>query len=299
MRLPTFLGIGVEKSGTTSVYNYLNQHPDIFMSPIKETNFLEQEWGDEKVQIHRASDKRIDTFEKYCDLFKDAGNASAIGEISPNYLFHYQSSSKRIKRYVPHAKMIALLRDPVERAFSDYLMHLRDVINGGHPKPLAEQALYKAKTSFTIRKGFYYEPLKFFIHTFGSQNIKVLLYDDLCNDPVRMMQDIYQFLGVNDTFEPDVSTRSQVAQIPKSQSINKLLKTQNPIRKNIALALKLFLPDAVRQRLRSTLISFNSHGKEATTLSVEDRTVLAQLYREDVQKLQDLIQRDLSAWLIS
>lgn len=299
MRLPTFLGIGVEKSGTTSVYNYLNQHPDIFMSPIKETNFLEQDWGDQNIQVHRASDKRIDTFEKYCDLFKDAGDAGAIGEISPNYLFHYQSSSKRIKRYVPHVKMIALLRDPVERAFSDYLMHLRDVINGGHPKPLAEQALYKTKTSFTIRKGFYYEPLKFFMHTFGSANIKVFLYDDLCDNPIRMMQDMYRFLGVKDTFEPDISKRSQVAQIPKSQSINKLLKTQNPVRKSIASTLKLFLPDEVRQHLRSTLINFNSQGKEAVALPVEDRTLLAQLYREDVQKLQDLIQRDLSIWLIS
>ncbi|MEB3212707.1 MAG: sulfotransferase [Leptolyngbyaceae bacterium] len=297
MTLPTFLGIGVEKSGTTSIYHYLKQHPEIFMSPIKETNFLEQEWGEDVVQAHRDLAKRVDTLEKYQHLFETAGNAKAIGEISPNYLFHYQSSSKRIQRYVPHAKMIAILRDPVERAFSDYLMHLRDVINGGHPTPLADQVRYKSQTSFTIRKGLYYAPLKFFINTFGAGQIKVCLYEDLCCAPVELMQDIYRFLGVNDLFVPNVSQKAQVAQVPKSTAVNRLLRTKNPLRSGAASALKLLVPPSARQRIRAQLIHMNSQTKESVTLSVEERSLLADFYRDDVQKLQELIQRDLSGWL--
>ncbi|MEM9452492.1 MAG: sulfotransferase [Cyanobacteria bacterium P01_E01_bin.6] len=299
MMLPTFLGIGVEKSGTTSVYHYLKQHPDVFMSPIKETNFLEQDWGNGVIQSHRASHKRIDTFEKYNNLFKNAGAAKAVGEISPNYLFHYQSSSKRIQQYVPNAKMIAILRDPVERAFSDYLMHLRDVINRGQNSTLADQARYKADQSFTIRKGFYYEPLKFFIDTFGEESIRIFLYDDLCQNPVKMMQEIYRFIGVSDTFVPDVSQKSQVAQIPKSNTVNALLRTQNPFRSSIASALKMFFPESVRQRIRTMLIAMNSQPKDSVALSLEERALLSNLYRDDIQKLEALIQRDLSHWLIT
>ncbi|MEL6221801.1 MAG: sulfotransferase [Cyanobacteria bacterium J06627_8] len=297
MTLPTFLGIGVEKSGTTSIYHYLSQHPEIFMSPIKETNFLEQDWENGLTQTHRATDKRIDTFEKYQHLFNQAGDAKAVGEISPNYLFHYESSSKRIQRYVPKAKMIAILRDPVERAFSDYLMHVRDVINGGHPTPLAEQARYKAETSFTIRKGFYYTPLKCFIHTFGADRIKICLYEDLCQTPVKMMQDIYQFLEVDPSFVPDISKRAQVAQIPRSTAINQVLRTKNPLRASAASLLKRLIPLETRQRIRTRLINMNSQTKEAITLSSDDRSVLAALYKDDIQNLQDLIHRDLSGWL--
>lgn len=240
--------------------------------------------------------KRVDTFEKYCDLFKDAGRAIARGEISPNYLFHYASSSLRIQRYVPNAKLFVMLRVPMERAFSDDLMHLRDVINGGQPIPLTEQARPKTATSFTIRKGFYYEPLKVFMDTFGAERISVFLYDDLCRNPVGMMQDLYRFLEVDDTFQPDTSKRYQQAKVPKSSTVNALLNSHNPVRQTVASMLKLIMPESVRQRVRSTLIGWNSQTKEAVALSPNNRHVLADRYREDVQKLQDLIHRDLSHW---
>ncbi len=298
MRLPTFLGIGVEKAGTTSIYTYLRQHPQIFMSPVKETNFLEQDWDHHTIQHHREPTKRIDTFEKYCNLFKTAGQAIAIGEISPNYLFHHRTSLKRICRYVPDAKMIVILRDPIQRAFSDYLMHCRDVIHGGQPSPLIDQALDKKDTSFTLRKGFYYEPLKAFITYFGIEKIKVFLYDDLCADPIQLMKDMYRFVGVDDGFEPNITMRSQVSQVPKFRLINTLLRTQNPVRKSVARGLKLIFPTTIRQHIRSSLINLNSQPKDAVMLSPETHKVLTDLYRDDVQKLQALIQQDLSAWLV-
>jgi Sulfotransferase family len=296
MKLPNFLGIGVEKAGTTSIYNYLKQHPQVYMSPVKETNFLERDWENVDDETKRRKKDRIDTFEKYCQLFNNVTDEIAIGEISPNYLFHHQSSSERILRYVPQAKLIAILRDPADRAYSDHLMHVRDAI-GQNVRSLSEQIESRSQQSFTIRKGFYYEPLKYFFDKFGADQIRVYLYDDLCKDAIALIQDMYQFIGVDNTFVPDVTVRNQVAQVPKVNTLNTLLKRQNPVRSIAASVLRLVLPLSVRQTIRSSLINLNSQDKSKVSFSPEDRSKLIALYREDILKLQDLLQRDLSSWM--
>ncbi|MBS0018680.1 MAG: sulfotransferase [Arthrospira sp. SH-MAG29] len=292
-KLPNFLIIGVEKSGTTSIYNYLNQHPEVYMSPVKETNFLEREWS---LDDNRKP-SRIDTLEKYTDLFKSVTNEKAIGEVSPNYLFKYKTSIPKIDKILPNTKLIAILRNPVDRAYSDYLMHIRDVIGGKNVPSLSAQATKNPITSFTIKKGFYVEPLMAFFEKFGRENIKVYWYDDLQESPVAFMQDIYEFIGVDKTFIPDTSRRAQQAAVPKNQTVNSVLRTQNPVRKTVASILRLFLPEATRQKIRDRLLSANYQGKSALPLTEEERQLLQNLYREDILKLQELLDKDLSHWL--
>lgn len=293
MKLPTFLIIGVEKSGTTSIYNYLKQHPQVYMSPIKETSFMERDWEDDRSE----KKGRIRTFEAYCALFKDVTDEIAIGEASPIYLFRYKSSSERIERYLPNVKMIAILREPVQRAYSDYLMHIRDAINFGKVGTLSEQAKFHSDTSFTIRKGFYYEPVKYFFDKFGRERVKIYLYEDLCHDSVALMQDIYRFIGVDDSFAANTSHRAQKAAIPKNILLNRLIKTRNPVRTAIASFLRLFTSEKMREKMRSSIIRLNLQEKEAIPLTSEEKEILQELYREDILKLQDLLQRDLSSWL--
>lgn len=308
MKLPTFLIIGVQKAGTTSVYTYLKQHPQIFMSPVKETNFLERDWEAiapqerERVnqeRVRQGRQPRIDTFEKYAQLFTGVTNEQAIGEASPNYLFHYTASAQLIQRYVPNAKLIAILRHPIERAYSDYLMHVRDAIHAKSSESLHDQIRrFSDHQSFTIKKGFYYEQLSHYFQMFDPQQIQVFLYDDLKHNPVGMMQRFYAFLGVDATFRPDVSRREQVAQVPKNQVINQMLRTRNPIRSTAAALLKLMIPTQTRQTIRDRLIQLNSADKSlAQPLSMGDRQKLLDIYRDDTLKLQALIQRDLSHWL--
>ncbi|HHP7231872.1 MAG TPA: sulfotransferase, partial [Xenococcaceae cyanobacterium] len=155
MKLPTFLIVGVQKAGTTSIYNYLQEHPQVYMSPVKETNFLERDW--EKTLAENSQLKnRIATFEDYCQLFTAVKDEIAIGEASPNYIFHYESSASRIQKYTPDAQLIVVLRNPTERAYSDYLMHLRDAISPVKVKPLGEQIKNSSAKSFILRKGFYF-----------------------------------------------------------------------------------------------------------------------------------------------
>ncbi|MEL6488382.1 MAG: sulfotransferase [Cyanobacteria bacterium J06634_6] len=296
MVLPNFLIFGVQKAGTTSIYSYLEQHPQVYTSPRKETNFFGHVFDepDPDAKLTRGGRKRILTIEDYEALFDGATDEIAIGEASPDYLFHHKQAVPGIQKYVPDAKLIAVLRNPVERAYSDYLMHIRQVV--GNRKPLAEQLETSAQSSHTLLKGRYYEGLKHFLDTFGSEQIKVFLYDDLRKDSAKLMQEMYSFIGVDADFEVDTGRKQQTAQIPKNQSVNKLLQTKNPLRTAAGALLRRVLPEEKRQALRSRLIAANSTGKEGLPLSDEDRQRLQDYYRDDVRQLQDLIERDLSIW---
>ncbi len=263
------------------------------MSPIKETNFLEKNWEEAAPEIRAKKENGIYTFEKYCQLFAEVKDEVAIGEVSPNYLFHYKSSSECILRYLPNVQMLAILRNPVERAYSDYLMHVRDEISTD--RSLSDH-IKKRHSSFTILKGFYSEHIEYFANKFGHDRLKIYLYDDLCKDPVSLMQDIYRTIGVDDTFIPDISRKAQIAQVPKVKFLNTILRKHNPLRSLVAGGLKYVLPLDVRQNIRSRLININSQ-KTVPPLTPAERQQLVEIYREDILKLQELIQRDLSSWL--
>ena len=293
MTLPNFLIVGVQKAGTTSIYNYLQEHPQVYMSSVKETNFLEKDW--ENLPPEEQNKNGIVTLEKYSELFADVRDEIAIGEASPNYLFHYKSSAARIKKYVPNAKLIIVLRNPVERAYSDHLMHMRDAI--GY-RSLSEQIQHSSHKSFILRKGFYYAPIKYYFDQFGQEQIKVFFYDDLCDNSQEFMQKMYKYLGVDEEFVPNTANKAQVAKIPKNKAINHLLKRNNILRNTAAKILKTAMPVETRQKLRDRLINLNSQTKKQAHLSPEERQQLIELYREDIWQLQDLIGRDLSKWLV-
>lgn len=300
MTLPNFLIFGVQKAGTTSIYNYLKQHPQVFMSPLKETDFMgresaaDPEDAEVEVQLTRGGRQQILNIRDYRALFDGATDEIAIGEASPNYLFDHERAVENIQRHIPDAKLMAVLRNPIERAYSDYLMHVRQVV--GNRKPLAEQIKTSANTSHTLLKGRYYDGVKHFLDTFGAEQVKLFLYEDLRKDSAGLMREVYDFIGVERDFDADTSKRQQKAEIPKNQKLNQLLRTNNPLRSAVGTVLRVLLPEEKRQALRSRLIAANSQGKEGMPLSDEDRRLLEDYYREDILRLQDLIGRDLSGW---
>ena len=296
MVLPNFLIFGVQKAGTTSVYSYLQQHPQVFMSPRKETEFLGREpTQTDEPQLTPGGREQIVTIEDYQALFADVTTEVAVGEASPNYLFLHKRAVPAIQKYVPRAKLVAILRNPVERTYSDYLMHVRQVV--GNQKPLAQQVKTSADSSFTLLKGRYFTGVKHFLETFGHQQVKLFLYEDLKDDAAALMANLYSFIGVDPQFAVDVGQRQQTAEVPKNQSINHLLRTNNPVRSAVGTLLRTVMPEEQRQKLRSHLIAANSAGKEALPLSEPDRQLLKAYYREDILQLQALIDRDLSTWL--
>jgi len=129
MTIPNFLIIGAAKSGTTSLYHALKQHPKIFMSPVKEPNFFALEGGElnypQGTVDPRYLAQCITTKEEYNQQFEGVSNEIAVGEASPIYLYHPQAPV-RIKNCLPNVKIIVILRNPIERAYSNFLHHIRE-----------------------------------------------------------------------------------------------------------------------------------------------------------------------------
>lgn len=302
MTLPNFIIIGAAKSGTTALYHYLEQHPQIYMSPKKETNFFALEA--EKLDSHEPSTpqvekkhKPIDNITAYCELFKGVSDEMAVGEASPWYLYHPRVP-ERIQHYLPDVRLIAILRNPAERAYSHFLNSVRD---GAEPLTDFAQALQEEEVRVRNnldplrwhyqQMGFYYVQLKRYFETFDRRQIQIYLYDDLKANPAGLVQDIFQFLAVDDAFVPDTSLVFNASGIPKNQALHAFLKKRNPIKS----ILKPFLPKELRQQVTYNLR--NQNLEKPTPLPSEMRQRLIEVYREDILKLQDLIQRDLSKWL--
>ncbi len=299
MTMPNFLIIGNGKSGTTSLYHYLKQHPEVYMSPIKEPHFFSFEGesptsfsgpGDEEFMSRKVTD-----LEEYRRLFAGASDEKAIGEASQTYLGNPKAPD-RIRHYIPEAKLIAILRNPVDRAYSAYL-HL--VRNGQEWLDFAralreEEARIKANWNdiwHYKRGGFYHAQLTRYYDLFDQDQIRVYLYEDLKEDPVGTMQSIFRFLGVDDAFVPDTSVRYNVSGIPKSRALKTFVEKPNPLK----TAIKPLFTEGLRRRIAENLRHRNLAIPPPMPEDV--RKELPEAYREDILKLQDLIGRDLSGWL--
>ena len=296
MILPNFIIIGAAKSGTTALYHYLKQHPQIYLSPIKETEFFAFEGDGLNFKgpgdLPRAT---ITNFVDYQAQFQGVVNEVAIGEASPVYIYS-SKAPERIKNYLPDVKLIAILREPVERAYSQYLMFIRD-----QREPLQDfaQAIEEEKNRKEqgwawgwryLELGFYYTQLKRYFDIFNSEQIRVYLYDDLKNNPKRVIEDICTFLNVDNTFTPDMSFKPNISGVPQNKLLHGFLRNPNVFKD----LLKPFLSAKLRKRLRLNLQNSNLSKPE---LKSEVKEQLLPIFREDILQLQDLIQRDLSPWL--
>ena len=282
-RLPIFIIIGAGKCGTTSLHNYLNEHPQIYICPQKETFFF----LDEVVQAKHQPWGAVTDFSDYLALFADAPENSVIGEISTNYYAHPESA-QLIYNLIPEVKIIAILRDPAARAFSSYQMHVRQ---GAETKEFDE--LIEPDIKY-IKRGFYYSQLLPFFQCFKPEQIKILLYDDLCKNPHSFIRDLFQYIEVDPNFIPNMSKKVREGGLPKNKALHKMVTQKNIVRTFVASMLKLFMPLELRQKIRSNLVKDNTYKAK---LSGDSRKKLIEIYRDDILQLQDLIQRDLSGWL--
>jgi hypothetical protein len=300
MIMPNFLIIGAAKAGTTALYHYLNQHPQIYMSPVKEPYFFEFEGKNGRIQGPYGLRKSyITDLENYQKLYSQVKDEIAIGEASPGYLDRPQAP-ERIKHYVPDAKLIAILRNPVERAYSNYLMMVR---LGHEPLLNFSQALadeenrIKKQWSFVWyykQRGFYYRFLKRYFSLFDQSQVRVYLYDDYQSSNIAVLQDVFKFLNVDSDFQPDVTLKHNIsceAYFPKRAFLHHYLKPSSSVQST----LRKVLPGKVQKQLNATLMKLNQGEKPP--LHPEAKQSLIVEYRDDILKLQDLLNQDLSKWL--
>lgn len=297
MTMPNFLIIGAAKGGTTALHRYLSQHPQIFMSRRKELRFFPFEGGrpDYRGPGDAADAASITiTLDEYRAHFEGSEVFPARGEASPLYLYMSQSA-ERIRHYLPEVKLIAVLRQPAERAFSQYLMIKRDELETlEFTEALAAEDRRVADgwghRWHYRRRGFYAAQLKPYFERFGREQLRVYLYDDYVADPAGMMRDVFRFLGVDDSYVPDMSVRHNESKFPRSRALQVFLNEPRGA-KNL---LKPLLPAGWSRRIGDHLRRRNLTRPQ---LSEETRRSLIEVYREDIVELQEMLGRDLSHWL--
>jgi hypothetical protein len=294
MTMPNFLIIGAAKAGTTALHTYLRQHPQVYMTPEKETNFFAFEG--ESINFQGPGDRALKDFSiidlpTYQAEFRGVINEVAIGEACPIYLYNYQAP-KRIKNYIPNVRLIAILRNPVARAYANYLHLIRD-----DREPLPDFALALEDEANRIANnwewfwhyrqlGYYSSQLKRYYDIFDRNQIKVYLYDDLRSNSLALLEDIFQFLEVESSFIPDLDIKPNKSGMPKNKIAHYFLTKPNPVK----TILKPLFPNNLRQKIQHQNLN-------TPQLSEEIKAKLTAIYREDILQCQDLIKRDLSGWL--
>lgn len=295
MTMPNFLGLGAAKAGTSSIRQYLAAHPEIYL--IRgEPRFFSCE-GMDLDHNNPAHRQTITDLESYRALFEGVTHEKAIGEMSPSYL-HNQDAAKRIKQYVPNVKLFAILRDPAARAFSHYMHTIKNgyekitdfnkAIHAGE-ELVGDVVLHRYYMPF----GYYYEQLQRYFQIFSRDQITIYLFEDLEDNPRTFMQDLYRFLEVDEHFLPDLSKKFNPSGSPKSRLLQRLLSRHHPIKS----FLKNILSEKAKEKLRHMQLAIQKKNLNRIEFTDEMRKPVVELYKNDILKLQDLIGRDLSAWL--
>jgi hypothetical protein len=296
MNKPNFLIVGAQKSGTTSLYNYLKQHPQIYMSPAKEPHFFVSHFlklphrgiGD---NVYRV----IKDLKKYEALFSDVRNEKKIGEATATYLYYYEGAISRIKTMLGNVEIVIILRNPVDRAYSGYMHLIRDDREYlSFEDSLKEETPRIANNWCSLwhytSTGFYYKQVKAYLNKFSR--VKILLFDDMQEAPLRLLKDLYNFLDVDGSFIPnDLMVRYQVTGVPKYRLVYNILRKPNFLKS----AIKPFISEEKRMNIRERII--RSFVAKRPEMNPETRRFLIGVFKEDVLALQDLINRDLTHWL--
>jgi hypothetical protein len=301
--MPNFFIIGAAKSGTSALWHHLREHPQIYMSPRKQTRFFAFDVEDPPLRGPAPKDPElpyaIADLRDYVALFEGVGDETAVGEASWTYLYRPQAP-RRIRERVPDAKVIAILRNPADRAFSHYTQNRQA---GREPLDDFARALEREEARIRddwwpefhyVQMGLYRAQLRRYFDTFGRDQIKVYLHEDLSRDPHGLLRDAFGFLGVDETFTPRTAIRSNPSGAPRSKSLHALLRRMEAVKPRV----ERFVPE---ERLRP-LLRASRNLKNRNTIRFrlspdERRWIIDEYFREDLEGLQDLIQRDLSSWL--
>jgi hypothetical protein len=314
LTLPNFFLVGAPKAATTSIFAYLGQHPQIYISPIKEPCYFAGEvrpenFGEEMLHRFTGDQAALQVYlagamepkeagfvvldwDDYQKLFAKVRDEKAIGEASVNYLWS-ATAAANIAARIPDARILMMLRDPADRAFSQYLhvrtggftrYSFRDEIRYG----LENQSKKLDQHNPFLEFGCYYRQIKRYLDLFPRENIHIAFYEDFRRDPAQCMAGMLSFLGVDSSFAIDFAQRHNQPRVPRFRRAGYFLK-----RLGIWHYGRRMLP----ARLASLLRPLALEPRQSLVMSPEDRQYLVSYYREDIRSLAELLGRDLSAWL--
>lgn len=293
MPRPDLLIIGAQKAGTTSLHRYLAQHPRVLMSRVKEPGFLS--WPDEKDSGGPPGEpvvaKNLETWEALfegCEEMRADGRPSAVGEATTAYLYA-KGAPDRAMEYVPEARIVAILRQPADRAFSNWLHARRE---GREPISDFRSALgaedgrigsgWGPMWHYT-RKSRYAAQLRRWQTRFGKR-VHVLTTEDLETQPLRVCQSIFGFLGLDPAFEPDCRRRYNAGGAPRG------LKIEGKLHRAL-IAFGARVPPGYRRQVRDALFP------RVKLDGVTRREITQRFFAQDIAQTEQILGRDLTPWL--
>jgi len=280
---PNLFIVGAPKAGTSSLYAYLKEIPGIYMSKIKEPNYFSGKTIPDDNPLHPIREKK-----KYLCLFKGVSDEKILGEASPSYLTD-PDAPKLIHQLVPNAHIIIILRDPVERVFSDYLMFLRlDVLKSSFhnevKKALGKNNIFDEQ-GVRLQHSMYFENVKRYIEIFGQSQVKILIFEDFISDTKRTVEEVLKFLGIDYSLENFSGEAYNQFVVPRGQ-VSQFIYKNRKVRK---IAEKLFSTSQRKFLKEKFLVSKQPKPK----IESEDRKILIDYYKDDVKKLQNFLNRKL------
>ena len=284
-----FFIVGAAKSGTTSLYNYLFKHPEVCMSSIKEPNFFSNKLLNEQKMYYK--DIRIDSIEKYHNLFNKNINNKICGEASVSYLF-YDKIAKQIKKYNKNAKIIIMLRNPIERAFSHYLMDLRlgfvnesfDSIIYRNSKNKNQHLHYQQY----VKVGNYSSQVLKYFDSFGKENILIINYDDFVKSPSLEFKKTCKLLQISKQFNLDFDKKYNVGKLAKNKIISYLYSVYH-----LRRFVNLFFSDKLKLYFKRSLF----HENINMSMSLKTRQYLYDYYLKDIKKLNLITSNKFARWI--
>jgi Sulfotransferase domain len=295
VKRPDLFIVGGFKAGTTALYEYLRAHPEIFMSVPKEPMYF----GQDLTPRYRRM-----TEDEYLGLFKDARPDQHAGEASPWYLYS-KSAPTEIHDFDPRARVIIMLRNPIDVMYSQHsqlvfnqredltdfaqALAAEDDRMAGHRLPASairpEALYYRHSVSYPGQVARY-------IDVFGRDRIHFIVFDDLVADPPAVYRATLEFLGVDPTFEVDLSVYNPNKK-PRSGAMQKLIFAPHGPMKRVMGRLRSV---PVMHRVRDALVNANSTKAERKKMDPELRRLLTDEFTPQVAELGAVIGRDLSAW---
>lgn len=285
-RMPSFVCIGAPKCATTWLFRCLLEHPEVFVSDFKEINFFTVcRWGDD------YESKGLDY---YLDLFDEATAEQVVGDFSPN-LLQDPFAPERLRALVPEARLIVMLRNPVERSQSHYhYVRNRSSYRGYSLQEVLEDPS-RDHAGF-LSQGLYGEQLELWLEHFPRDQLLVIATEDVRDGPEQVFRRTCEFIGVSPNFAPSVMRC--VVNPAKSARVRSLYEWNVRVSRFLA-AHRL---DRIRRTLKRVGVArlaqrLNETPKENPPLAAQEFHDLAAFYREDNARLSRLLGRDYSDWL--
>ena len=292
--LPNFFIAGVSRSGTTSLYYYMSQHPQIDFPELKEPRYFshgsvvlpQKGPGD-----HTVDQKLVATWDEYCAIYKGLEN-TFIGDASSEYLYNYQSVIPETLKRLGDIPIILMLRNPVDRSYSAYNNLVRD----GRETLTFEQALQKEERKrANFDEMWHYTSVSKYsksVNAFKTKfsKIKVLIFEEFIENPEKYVSEIFDFLGVPQLEHVNTTTAYSRSGKPKSRFITLVFGRNSSLGNTIRNIVFSILGRTIVEKLGTYLISKNEGVPQ------ELRKALNQYFANDIKDLETVLGRDLNLW---